>query len=224
MIGPECVEPIQHTLVLDELATIRLREAAPKAFRLAEVQAQIARETVAEQKPAEAERKPTTLSDVQRDLAKTAPPPQPVAVVPPLAKVEQRPAEARPEPKHDPVQVAPPAWAAERPPQEPRMAPAPEKVAPPLTLEVKREEAAPKPLVQPELAGKPVMISPVASRQIAASFNELSEAFAQRSKKTFDEMAEQMLRPMLQDWLDNNLPLLVERLVREEIERVARGA
>ncbi|MBZ9917266.1 DUF2497 domain-containing protein, partial [Mesorhizobium sp. BR1-1-7] len=30
--------------------------------------------------------------------------------------------------------------------------------------------------------------------------------------------------PMLQDWLDNNLPTLVERLVREEIERVARGA
>jgi hypothetical protein len=37
-------------------------------------------------------------------------------------------------------------------------------------------------------------------------------------------MAEDMLRPMLQDWLDNNLPTLVERLVREEIERVARGA
>ena len=35
-------------------------------------------------------------------------------------------------------------------------------------------------------------------------------------------MAEEMLRPMLQDWLDNNLPTLVERLVREEIERVAR--
>ncbi|MBX4420684.1 DUF2497 domain-containing protein, partial [Mycobacterium tuberculosis] len=29
---------------------------------------------------------------------------------------------------------------------------------------------------------------------------------------------------LLQDWLDNNLPNLVERLVREEIERVARGA
>ncbi|TIO67154.1 MAG: DUF2497 domain-containing protein, partial [Mesorhizobium sp.] len=42
--------------------------------------------------------------------------------------------------------------------------------------------------------------------------------------KSFDEMAEEMLRPMLQDWLDNNLPTLVERLVREEIERVARGA
>jgi hypothetical protein len=32
-----------------------------------------------------------------------------------------------------------------------------------------------------------------------------------------------MMRPMLQDWLDNNLPTLVEKLVREEIERVARG-
>ena len=31
------------------------------------------------------------------------------------------------------------------------------------------------------------------------------------------------LLPMLQEWLDDNLPTLVERLVREEIERVARG-
>ena len=31
-----------------------------------------------------------------------------------------------------------------------------------------------------------------------------------------------MLRPMLKAWLDDNLPPLVERLVRAEIERVAR--
>jgi cell pole-organizing protein PopZ len=72
--------------------------------------------------------------------------------------------------------------------------------------------------------GRPAIISEQASRQVAAAFGELSEAFATRSKKTFDEMAEEMMRPMLQDWLDNNLPTLVERLVREEIERVARGA
>ena len=36
-------------------------------------------------------------------------------------------------------------------------------------------------------------------------------------------VAEDMLRPMLQEWLDNNLPSLVERLVRSEIERIARG-
>ena len=70
---------------------------------------------------------------------------------------------------------------------------------------------------------KPAIISPSAGRQVAAAFGELSEAFAARSKKTFDDLAEQMLRPMLQEWLDNNLPILVERLVREEIERVARG-
>ncbi|OBQ75472.1 PopZ family protein [Mesorhizobium erdmanii] len=73
-------------------------------------------------------------------------------------------------------------------------------------------------------SARPAILSEHTGRQVAAAFGELSDAFASRSKKTFDEMAEEMLRPMLQDWLDNNLPTLVERLVREEIERVARGA
>ena len=73
-------------------------------------------------------------------------------------------------------------------------------------------------------SARPAIVSEHTGRQVAAAFGELSDAFASRSKKTFDEMAEEMLRPMLQDWLDNNLPTLVERLVREEIERVARGA
>jgi cell pole-organizing protein PopZ len=72
-------------------------------------------------------------------------------------------------------------------------------------------------------ASRPALVSEQTSRQVAAAFGELSEAFASRGRKSFDEMAEEMLRPMLQDWLDNNLPTLVERLVREEIERVARG-
>jgi len=71
--------------------------------------------------------------------------------------------------------------------------------------------------------GRPVLLSDHAGRQVAAAFGELSEAFAASRRRSFDEMAEEMLRPMLQDWLDNNLPTLVERLVREEIERVARG-
>lgn len=72
-------------------------------------------------------------------------------------------------------------------------------------------------------ASRLAIVSEQTSRQVAAAFGELSEAFASRSKKTFDDKAEEMLKPMLQDWLDNNLPILVERLVREEIERVARG-
>lgn len=70
---------------------------------------------------------------------------------------------------------------------------------------------------------KSSIISEVTGRQVAAAFGELSDAFASSRRRSFDEIAEEMLRPMLQDWLDNNLPTLVERLVREEIERVARG-
>jgi cell pole-organizing protein PopZ len=33
----------------------------------------------------------------------------------------------------------------------------------------------------------------------------------------------EMLRPMLKNWLDDNLPAIVGRLVRAEIQRVARS-
>ncbi|MGC4025881.1 MAG: DUF2497 domain-containing protein [Mesorhizobium sp.] len=71
---------------------------------------------------------------------------------------------------------------------------------------------------------KNVMLSQAVERQVAASFTELSEALAASRRRPLDQIAEEMMRPMLQEWLDNNLPTLVERLVREEIERVARGA
>ena len=62
-----------------------------------------------------------------------------------------------------------------------------------------------------------------AGAKVTAAFDDLSEAFNFGPSRSFDEIAEEMLRPMLQQWLDDNLPTLVERLVREEIERVARG-
>ncbi|MDK1492245.1 PopZ family protein [Sinorhizobium sp. 7-81] len=67
------------------------------------------------------------------------------------------------------------------------------------------------------------IVSPAVSRQVARSFEDLAHAVEQGPRRSFDEIAEAMLRPMLQEWLDDNLPTLVERLVREEIERVARG-
>lgn len=88
-----------------------------------------------------------------------------------------------------------------------------------------REPAAEAALPEPvDAQTKPAIISDQAGRQVAAAFGELSEAFAASRRRSFDEMAQEMLRPMLQDWLDNNLPTLVEKLVREEIERVARGS
>lgn len=67
------------------------------------------------------------------------------------------------------------------------------------------------------------LLSLATGEQVARSFGELAAAIDGTQRRSLDEMAEEMLRPMLQEWLDDNLPTLVERLVREEIERIARG-
>ena len=69
---------------------------------------------------------------------------------------------------------------------------------------------------------KPI-ISEAASREVAKSFEHLQVALHDERSTSIADMTEEMLRPLLQDWLDNNLPTMVERLVREEIERVSRG-
>lgn len=97
-------------------------------------------------------------------------------------------------------------------------APAPSAPAAPVAEAI--APATPLPATE---AGRPAIISEKTGRQVAAAFGELSEAFAASRRRSFDEIAEEMMRPMLQDWLDNNLPTLVERLVREEIERIARA-
>ena len=44
------------------------------------------------------------------------------------------------------------------------------------------------------------------------------------SGPTLDELARSLLRPMLKEWLDANLPAIVEAQVRKEVERIARTA
>ena len=73
-----------------------------------------------------------------------------------------------------------------------------------------------------EQALEPIL-SEAAERQVSSAFDDLSFAVRNEQRRSFDEIAQEIMRPLLQDWLDNNLPTLVERLVREEIERVARG-
>lgn len=90
---------------------------------------------------------------------------------------------------------------------EPRFASAPEQKSLPARIE--------------SAAG---LISAEAGAQVARSFSELAAVFDGIERRSLEEMASEMLRPMLQEWLDDNLPTLVERLVREEIERVARGS
>ena len=67
------------------------------------------------------------------------------------------------------------------------------------------------------------MLSPATAAAVDSAFNALAQTVLVQNAKTLEDLVKEMLRPMLQHWLDNNLPTLVERLVRQEIERVARG-
>ncbi|MDQ0320184.1 cell pole-organizing protein PopZ [Pararhizobium capsulatum DSM 1112] len=108
----------------------------------------------------------------------------------------------------------------------PLSAPFENNVATPVKAEREPEQlqvAAPvvsAPAVEPETTA---IVSPEVGAQVARSFDDLTLALDAGPRRSFDEIAQDMLRPMLQEWLDDNLPTLVERLVREEIERVARG-
>jgi uncharacterized protein len=67
------------------------------------------------------------------------------------------------------------------------------------------------------------LISPTADASVAASFQSLAASMFLRESDMLARTTREMLRPMLKQWLDDNLPIIVERLVRAEIERVARG-
>lgn len=67
------------------------------------------------------------------------------------------------------------------------------------------------------------LLSAAADKQVTEAFGSLANTILAGNAKTLDDIVRDMLRPMLRAWLDDNLPPLVERLVRQEIERVARG-
>jgi cell pole-organizing protein PopZ len=100
----------------------------------------------------------------------------------------------------DEAEEEPPPRAAESPP------PPPPRAAPP-----------------PPPAPEHPIISSATAAAVDSAFNALAHTVLVQNAKTLEDLVKEMLRPMLQHWLDNNLPTLVERLVRQEIERVARG-
>jgi len=105
-----------------------------------------------------------------------------------------------PEPEHAPAAGPPFVWArAEEPP-------------PP--------EQAPEPPAPP---AEPPLLSQETQSAVADSFTELAETVSEHAMRVAERTAREMLRPMLKQWLDDNLPAMVERLVRVEIERLARG-
>src|SRR5438477_2565978 len=58
---------------------------------------------------------------------------------------------------------------------------------------------------------------------VESAFNTLAHTVLSNNARTLEDLVKEMLRPMLQSWLDDNLPGMVERIVKLEIERVSRG-
>jgi uncharacterized protein len=67
------------------------------------------------------------------------------------------------------------------------------------------------------------LMSATTSAAVDSAFNALAQTVLVQNARTLEDLVREMLRPMLKVWLDDNLPGLVERLVRAEIERVSRG-
>ena len=71
--------------------------------------------------------------------------------------------------------------------------------------------------------GGPALLSAGTSAAVDSAFNTLAHTVLSENARTLEDLVKEMLRPMLKAWLDDNLPGMVERLVRAEIERVSRG-
>jgi uncharacterized protein len=86
----------------------------------------------------------------------------------------------------------------------------------------------------PNELGRERLVSSAASGAAAAAFAQLGALPRERRReaelplggtdRTLEDIVRDMLRPLLQTWLDQHLPGVVERLVREEIARVVNEA
>jgi uncharacterized protein len=118
----------------------------------------------------------------------------------------------------DGVLVLDPAMMVSKPPESATEAPEPAPVPIPPA-----PHAAPAPAVTTPQA----LIAPEAAAAAASSVDSLLRKIAaERSTQvhsggpTIEDIVREELRPLLKAWLDVNLPPMVERLVRVEIERV----
>lgn len=136
---------------------------------------------------------------------------------------EFAPLETRVEPKAELTPAIAPAPVP--PPVEPRML---RSTLPPVVEPVRampRVERPLPPVAQPAASEPPAsgpLLSPATDAIIQSAFGDLSNTVLSGNSRTIDDLVKDMLRPMLKTWLDTNLPPLVERLVRDEIERLSR--
>jgi uncharacterized protein len=184
--------------------------------------------------------------DASKSVQRAAEPPKPAPrPVPPLARM--------PEPEPDPEPSMPEVHAEELPmPAAPEPEPEEDQASDILDLTESMAAPAPPPAPlfrkiegfsdvgfdETEQQPKPApradasslrsgsdngLLSSATSAAVDSAFNSLAQTVLVQNARTLEDLVREMLRPMLKSWLDDNLPGMVERLVRAEIERVARG-
>jgi cell pole-organizing protein PopZ len=67
------------------------------------------------------------------------------------------------------------------------------------------------------------LMSATTTAAVDSAFHTLAHTVLVQNARTLEDLVKEMLQPLLKSWLDDNLPGLVERLVRAEIDRVSRG-
>jgi cell pole-organizing protein PopZ len=95
--------------------------------------------------------------------------------------------------------------------------PQPEPPPPPRPVQAPPQSYAPPPFLGDQL------LSSSTTAAVDSAFNTLAQTVLVQNARTLEDLVREMLRPMLKSWLDDNLPGMVERIVKAEIERVARG-
>ena len=80
-----------------------------------------------------------------------------------------------------------------------------------------------RPAYEPPQAPAAPILSHSTVSAVESAFNTLAHTVLSNNARTLEDLVKEMLRPMLKSWLDDNLPGLVERIVKAEIERVSRG-
>lgn len=178
-------------------------------------------------------------------VVETPPPPKPAAPAP-AAKNSQEEIDAMlagldAETSQDEIRTAEPAndvfelteQMALPDPTPPPVPPAAsfQKVEPPDDIEfseprpVVREYQTPPPAPPSFTASEPAprLMSPNTMASVESAFNALANTVLSNNARTLEDLVKEMLRPLLKSWLDDNLPSLVERIVKAEIERVSRG-
>ena len=144
-------------------------------------------------------------------------------------------AEAEPEPA--PVEAAAPVFEPEPEEEDDGVLELTERVETLGDLDVYTptvsEEPAPAPYVapEPEYAPEPPPVSAneglvgaIAASAAASAFGQLSAAIQMPADgRTLEDVVRELLRPLLKQWLDSNLPQIVQATVDREVERIARG-